>query len=329
MEPLGLSISSRGGFAPQQFAQYARLAEERGFAAVFATENYSDALALAQAMAAATRRIAVGTAITNVYLRHPVLAALTAATIDELSGGRFLLGLGAVSSTFNEGVLGLRAEPPLRRTREYVSVVRAVLSGEPITYQGEVFQVAEFRAYRRPPRPDLPIYLGALQPRMLALAGEVADGVLLALSTPEQAHTAVERVRAQAESVGRDPARLRVACILPSAVTNDVAAARRTARELVVDYARHPATRQRFANAGYADEMACIAAALAAGNRSAALASVGDAMAEALVLHGAPQDCQARVAAFRAVGVELPILFPIPIDGDWDASIRAALTAFG
>ena len=328
MGQLGLSISSRGGFAPLAFADYARRAEAAGFTAVFATENASDAMALAGMMGGATTRIAVGTAVTNLYLRHPALAAMTAATLDEACGGRFVLGLGTVNPRFNFETLGLPQEPPLTRTREYVEVVRAVLSGQPVTYSGEVFRLNDFTPYRPPPRADLPIYLAALLPGMLRLAGEVADGVLLNLMSARQVRVAIERVQASAEAAGRDPADVAVACVLPCYVSDSLPAARQAARQLVAGYALHPSAARLFAGSGDAPQMAAVQERLLAGDRDGALATVGEHLATGLVVHGPPDSCLEQVAAFRAAGVDLPVLFPIALDGDWGQSLSAAVDAF-
>lgn len=168
MTGVGLSLSARAGLAPAEYGRMARRAEQAGFSAVFATETASDALPLAQAMIHETQSVSVGTAISNIYWRHPALMAVGAGTLADLSGGRFLLGLGTANPALNHDQLGTPRTPPLATMREYVAVVRAVLTGEPATYHGGAYRVDGFTAALGA-RPDLPVYIGALLPRMLDL----------------------------------------------------------------------------------------------------------------------------------------------------------------
>jgi alkanesulfonate monooxygenase SsuD/methylene tetrahydromethanopterin reductase-like flavin-dependent oxidoreductase (luciferase family) len=183
----------------------AAAAEEAGFGAVFVAEGHGDALALCHPVAAATRRVRVGTAIANAALRPPVLAAKTAAQLDHATGGRFVLGLG-VANTIMNGKFGIAPFAPLPMIEEYVGVLRAVLGGSPGGYDGQVYRTGMVPLDSPPVRAGLPVYLAALGPRMLALAGRIADGVILNLMTPAQAGAAAGVVRAAAASAGRDPA---------------------------------------------------------------------------------------------------------------------------
>src|SRR6266849_2171972 len=162
---------------------------------------------------AATRRVRVGTAVANAALRPPVLAAKTAAQLDQAAGGRFILGLGVGNAVMNARFGVAPAAPPLRLVEEYVEVIRSVLTLAP-GYDGQVFRTGMIPLDSRPVRADLPVYLGALGPRMLALAGRVADGVILNLMTPAQAGQAAGLVRGAARAAGRDPASVEVACVV-------------------------------------------------------------------------------------------------------------------
>ncbi|GEL20627.1 hypothetical protein PA7_44640 [Pseudonocardia asaccharolytica DSM 44247 = NBRC 16224] len=191
---LGISLPTRTGLSARELGSLARRAEQAGYAAVFLAEGGSDVLALCPAVIEATERVVVGTAIANAHLRPPALAAMTAATLDEQSGGRFVLGLGVATPALNHHQLGLPRVPPLAMLRDYVGVVRAVHRGE--TYDGPVYRLAAPLPLDRPPaRPRVPVYLAALRPRMAALAGEIADGVVLNLMSPQQAAAAVRTVR--------------------------------------------------------------------------------------------------------------------------------------
>ncbi|MGW6459397.1 LLM class flavin-dependent oxidoreductase [Streptomyces sp. NPDC055078] len=314
MPSIGLSISARSGLGAGAFGDFAARAEDAGFSAVFATENASDALGLAAAMAARTERVRVGTAVANINLRHPAALAAAAATLDEFSGGRLVLGLGTGSPAFNTGVLGLPHRAPLGHLGEYVDVLRQVLSGGEATLDGRWVQVGGYRLNSAPIRSGLPLYIGALGPRMLELAGRIGDGVMLNLRPANAAAQALGVVREAAVQAGRDPGAVASACVIPCCVTDDAGAAESAARELVSGYARQPGARGLMNSFG-------LGPATEDGE-------VDPRLVEALVAAGPADVVRARVGAFLDAGVREPILFPLPIDGDWAGSVAAAIEAF-
>jgi len=165
---LGLSIASHSGLPPARIGELAGAAEQAGFSAVFVAEGHGDALALCHPVAAATRRVLVGTAVANAALRPPVLAAKTAAQLDQAAGGRFILGLGVGNAVMNAR-FGLPPFEPLRMVEEYVEVVRSVLN-RGTGYDGQLFRTGVIPLDSPPARADLPVWLGALGPRMCELA---------------------------------------------------------------------------------------------------------------------------------------------------------------
>ena len=224
--PLGLSIASHSGgcrLLPVG-AGSAQAAELARFAAVFVSEGHGDALALCHPVAAATRQVRIGTAIANAALRPPVLAAKTAAQLDQASGGRFILGLGVANMVMNTR-FRIAPFPPLTMIEEYAGVVRAVLGGSKDGYDGQVFRTGMVPLDSPPVRAGLPFYLAALGPRMLKLACRVADGVILNLMTPAQAGEAARAVRGAAQAAGRDPASVEVACVVHCCLADDDAVA--------------------------------------------------------------------------------------------------------
>lgn len=323
-DPIGLSLSSRADLTACDFVSYAAQAEEAGAGAVFATETSSDALALAQAMAIATSHIQVGTAITNIRWRHPALAAAGAAAAAQLSAGRFVLGLGVANPGFNEGQLGLDPVPPLAAMREYVQVVRAALSGDPVHTEGQVHRLDGFTATASGVA-SVPIWVGALQPGMLRLAGEVGDGALLNLSSPAMVADAVFHVREGTDATDRDPADVRIACVIPCALSDDPDAARVAARQMVAGYTLHPAASSLFAAAAADTDITAVAQLMRTGDVVAAADLVDDAFADQLVVTDA--DLDGVLAPYRTAGVDLPILFPVPVGGSWTTSIEMAINA--
>jgi len=323
MNGLAVSLASRSGISAAQIADLARVAEDAGFASVFLAERCADSLALAHSALLATERITVGTAIANAGVRHPALTALTAATLAEESGGRFLLGLGVANAALNERVLGLAPTRPVTYMREYVGVLRAVMEGRADPPPGEYFPVAGFVPDRRSDG-RVPVFLAALLPRMLALAGELADGVFLNLMATAQLPAALAHMDVGLARVGRTRADIVVACILPCCISDDADAAARAARQVVAGYAMHPAAGAVFSESGFADELMRVRELLAAGDENAA-AAVSDAMIDALIVHGRPGALSGRIRAYREAGVDLPVLFPMPVDNGWTASMTCVI----
>ena len=312
---LGLSIASHSGLPPPGVGALAQAAERAGFTAVFVAEGHGDALSLCHPVAAATERVRVGTAVANAALRPPVLAAKTAAQLDQAAGGRFVLGLGVANSVMNAR-FGLPPFAPLPMIEEYVDVVRAVLAGG-AGHDGQVFRTGMVPLDAPPLRPDLPIYLAALGPRMLELAARIADGVMLNLMSPAQAGQAVAAARTAARQAGRDPASVEIVCVVHCCMSDDPAAAAAAARAVVPRYVLHPAVTRLFSETSGGADLQGARELVLAGDRAGAAALVPQQVADGFVAHGSAARCAARIAEYRAAGVDLPVVFPMPIGTDW------------
>ena len=312
---VGLSIASHSGLPAAGIGALARAAELAGFSAVFVAEGHGDALSLCHPVAAATSRARLGTAIANAALRPPVLAAKTAAQLDQASAGRFVLGLGVANTVMNTR-FGVPPFAPLRMVEEYVGVVRAVLAGQP-GYAGTVFRTGLVPLDSPPVRRELPVYLAALGPRMLALAGRIADGVILNLMTPAQAGAAAATVRASARAAGRDPASVEVVCVVHSCLSDDEAAAAAAARAVVPRYVLHPAAPRLFGELDGGPSLQGVRTLVLTGNRTGAAGQVPQQVADGFVAHGRPAALASRLAEYEAEGVDLPVVFPMPVGSDW------------
>ena len=308
---LGLSIASHSGLAAPAIGAVAAAAEAAGYSAVFVAEGHGDALSLCHPVAAATSWVRVGTAIANAALRPPVLAAKTAAQLDQASGGRFLLGLGVGNDVMN-GRFGLPPFPPLQMIEEYVGALRAALAGHPAGFDGQLFRTGMVPFDSPPVRAELPVYLAALGPRMLEVAGRIADGVILNLMSPAQAELAASLVRTAAVAAGREASSVEVACVVHTCLSDDPDAAAAAARAVVPRYVLHPAAAKLFG----ADLRAVRERALA-GDRAGAADHVPGQVADAFVAHGDAAACARRLAEYREAGVDLTVVFPMPVSGDW------------
>ena len=328
MSRLGLSIASHSGLPPARIGELAGMAERAGFGAVFVAEGHGDALALCHPVVAATTRVPVGTAVANAALRPPVLAAKTAAQLDQAAGGRFILGLGVGNAVMNAR-FGLSPLAPLRMVEEYVAVVRSVLN-RGTGYDGQLFRAGMIPLDSPPVRAALPVWLGALGPRMLALAGRIADGVILNLMSPAQAGQAARVVRAAARAAGRDPASVEVTCVVHCCLAGEGGDAAAAARAVVPRYVLHPGAPRLFGELDGGPSLQGVREKVLAGDRAGAAALVPQQVADGFVARGGAQECAARVNEYRAAGVDLPILFPVPVDGDWGyEKTIAAMAATG
>jgi 5,10-methylenetetrahydromethanopterin reductase len=206
---------------------------------------------------------------------------------------------------------GLSSFEPLRMVEEYVGVVRSVLN-RGTGYDGQLFRTGVIPLDSPPARADLPVWLGALGPRMLALAGRVADGVILNLMTPAQAGEAAGVVRDAARAAGRDPASVEIACVVHCCLSDDPAAAAAAARAVVPRYVLHPAVPRLFGPG-----LGGVRERVLAGDRAGAAGLVPQQTADGFVAWGSAARIAARLAEYRAAGVDLPVVFPMPVGTDW------------
>jgi alkanesulfonate monooxygenase SsuD/methylene tetrahydromethanopterin reductase-like flavin-dependent oxidoreductase (luciferase family) len=302
-----------------RLAELARLAEAGGYESVWVPEGSGrDAFSQLVAHALATSRIGLATGIVTIYPRSAPVLAMTAATLDQVSNGRAILGLGIGHRELLEAGHGVAFDRPVGRMREYVTGIRAILGRDATPGKS-------FRLDFAPVRASLPIWVAALGPQMCALAGEVADGVLLNWATPGAVEEAVAHVRRGAEQGGRKPEAVDIACYVRVAVGEPAAVrhalALETARYVSLDFYR-----RMFDRSGFAEDTAAVMRAWPRGVDAAA-AEVTDRMVEAVTVFGPPEACRARLEAYRALGIALPVIAPVPAGPDpfesWAATIRA------
>lgn len=289
----------------------ARLAQRGGYHSVWLPEGRGrEAFAQLGALAARTGRIHLGTGILPVFSRPPALTAMALATLDDLSGGRIIFGIGAGHPAITARGYDRPSARPVRAIREYVEIVRQVMSGATVRYAGRVFRVEEFTLEATPAR-QVPIFIAALRNRMLRLAGALGDGALLNWMPPEQAGRCAAVVREAARAAGRPEGSVTVACFVRACVTDEADRARLVLRRLIASYAALDAYARMFAGSGFAAEVEAIRAAWPRGVDAAACA-VSDPMADGLGLVGTAAHCRAGLERFRAAGVDLPIIYPFP-----------------
>lgn len=325
----GVGIAFSGGPSPAEIVECIALAESLGYESAWVAEGHGgDQFAILAAAAVRTSTIRLGTSISSVFVRTAPTIAMAAATVDDLSGGRFILGLGSSHKVQVAAEHGVVYAKPLTRVRETVAVVRELLAAKQVSYAGETVHIEQFDLWFEPRRLQVPIWLSAVFPRMTALCGEIGDGLMLTRSTIQTAGRAREQLAEGARRAGRDHGHIVVSSLLPTIVAESRDAALTVLRPGLAFYAGFfPRYNRMMAEHGFANEAAAIAEAWARGDRAAAERAVSDALIDATSIAGTPEQCRARIAEYRAAGLDLPILSPYargPDSADrFEAVIRA------
>jgi probable F420-dependent oxidoreductase len=281
-----------------------------GYQAIWMAEtNGPDSAALAGAIAQATERIGIGTAIVPVYNRTPAVLAMTAATLAELSGDRFILGVGSSSHAIVENWNGLRFEQPLAHVRDSVAILRQALAGEKTDYSGAALHSRGFRLGTR--AQPVKIYVAALREKMLETAGEIGDGLILNLFPPRALPGILTAYRRGAERVGRDVSKHEIVCRLMVGVHDDLEVARNMVRMGFTGYFAQPVYNAYLRSYGFEKEASALAEAFARGDRAASAAALSDEVVDAIAVLGTAEQCRARIAEYVAAGVTTPVLAPL------------------
>jgi len=304
-----------------------KLAEKLGYEAVFATHTMGrDGLATVAAYAASTTTIKLGTGVLPAFPRHPIALAIEAATIDEFSEGRLILGIGASHALTMENFYGIKMERPLARMKEYVHILRSIFTEGGVSFQGD-FYTANYRFMGYGARKDLPVYVAALAPGMLKHCGAACDGDVLWACLPTYIRdTIAPTIRAGAESAGRDPSAVSIVAAIPTALTKDVEAARAAIRKDFFVYMTLPFYRRAIAGAGYEGELKAFDDAQTAGDFAGALAAMSDKMLDEFAAIGDEKRIADKFAEYRDAGVTLPAAGVFQA-GDGSAGVEATLEA--
>lgn len=275
----------------------ATAAERLGFESVWTTQmpDARDAALVLAAYANHTKRVKLGTGVLPIYTRHPTAMAQMAATLDELSAGRFILGVGISHKVTVEGMWGLRLDSPVDAMREYLTIVRTILRDGGCSFEGRHFTARV--AYSAPRRADLPIMISALNPRMLELAGEQADGVVLYMCSPSYIRDhIVPAVRAGRQKVRKELDGFDIVAAVPVCLTSDRPAAHDVFRKTVSRYAALPYYRKMMDKSGLKEELE--------------QDRVDERVLDELSGIGDEERVRETVSRYRAAGVTLPAVGP-------------------
>lgn len=311
----GIVIEGQG-LAARDLLNRAELAEKVGVDSVWLVQlpSIRDSAGVLSAMAVRTERVTLGTGILPFYTRPPVMMAQTAATIDELSDGRFVLGVGIGHKLTAEWTLGMSLTRPVDAMREYFTVVTSLLRDGEAHLDGAYYRAHAM--YASPRRSTLPAYLGVLGPRMCELAGEVADGLMLWMCPASYVRdVAMPALHRGLRKAGRDAADFPVVVLVPGSVSRDRAADREQLRYYLSTYARVPNYRRMYEASGYG-------AALRGGE-------IGDELLDHVGVVGTQDDVRATVAAYHEAGATDVVITPMAEahydDGLWQATAEAVV----
>ena len=313
MQRLGIVLSTATEAPPKEFIDIGKQAEDRGFTAVLVNEGRGDALASAQAIAMTTSRITVGTNIANIYFRHPFLAAMTAVTIDDLSDGRLVLGLGMSHRPLLES-LGITMDRPREYMRFYAQTVKKLLAGERIGF----FQP-------RPAKHRVPVYVAAVTVESAVVAGEVADGIMPFLPTRSYLSRLVQTAKEAAERLGKNVSMFDCIVSIPTFISDDSEQARSAARYNLAFFAQLPFYRKQWRRCGFVDEVNALQEAWERHDRRAAAGVVSDRMVEQVCVWGSVEQCKEQLVAFHEAGANMPVIAVSPVNEERLTATRKAL----
>ncbi|HXR70223.1 LLM class F420-dependent oxidoreductase [Actinocrinis sp.] len=321
---LGVNLGYWGAGNDADNLALAREADRLGYAVCWTAEAYgSDAATILAWVAAQTERIDIGSAVFQIPARTPAMTAMTAATLDSLSGGRFRLGLGVSGPQVSEGWHGVPFKAPLARTREYIDIVNLALSRKRVSYDGEHFKLPlpggpgkKLQLTVHPIREHIPVYLAAVGPKNLELAGRVADGWLAVFFSPQYAGEQLAAIESGRKQVGKDLSGFDVVPTVPVVIDDDLERAAEQIRWYAALYIGGMGSReQNFYNQlacrmGFADEAARVQELYLAREHRNAAAAVPFEFVDATSLLGSPERIAERMKDYAAAGVTTLSLSP-------------------
>jgi alkanesulfonate monooxygenase SsuD/methylene tetrahydromethanopterin reductase-like flavin-dependent oxidoreductase (luciferase family) len=309
----------------------ARMAEAHGFGCAWGGEaNNKDPTVMLAAIAAVTTRLKIGSAVYHILGRTPATLALQAVGLDELSQGRFLLGIGVSNPTIAKWH-GLSLDRPLGRMKEYLEIVRRAVRGEKLNFDGEFFSSNGFKLAFKPSGRAIPIYLAAFGPMMSKMAGRLTDGVLINMANPSEVRRIVEEAKRGAKEAGKDPDTLEIICKARCSVAENYALAREALSHALTFYALADYYRDLLSRMGFATEVEAMRSAWQTGGFHAARALVTDRMFEGLPLIPATSvaEIQEKIKPYGDAGATRMILPYVPASKDVVGEMRDFISAWG
>lgn len=318
--PLGVTFGSLAVLGPRGVLDVATLARELGYRSLWTVEaTGTDAFTLLGGVSAVAPELDLGTGIVPIQLRTPTLAAMSAATLQAMSPEADVwLGVGVSAPGILRQHGAAVADRPIAMMREYVTLLRECLSGEVVNFEGDFWQVKRFRLGVRLGERRPKIVMAALNPQMLRLAGQIADGVLLNYLPASHVPDSVARVR--------EGGKAKIFAYVHAAVA-DFERAAGSARRDLFNYAMADGYARMFRAAGYGDEVDALRARQAEKDRDGALAAISERMIQAIDFIGTEDEVTDFVRSYVDAGVEHPVLMPMPWGEDRFEVTRRTMAA--
>jgi len=286
-----------------------RLAEEAGVDTAWVAEAWGrDCFSILALMARETKRIKLGTGIVNTYSRTPAALAQHFATLDEISGGRMIIGLGTSGHRVIEHWHGVPFQPSLTRLREYVEIIRMILAGEPLKYAGKVFNLQRgFRLRFQPVRSRIPIFIASLTPKSVAQTARIADGWMPVMIPLQNLQREISSFRRLVQEAGRDPHSVTVRSPGSVTVTHNVESARQASKAHIAFYITNMGDyyREQLIRMGHEEAVTVVRHAWDEGGHTAGSAAVPEALVDTLFFAGPVEACVERLAAQAEAGIDL------------------------
>ena len=279
-------------------------------------ENFS----MLSAVSNKTKIQKIGSSIINIYSRSPAVIAMGAATVDTLSNGRLILGLGTSSFPVVETFHGYKFEKPVQRMREYVEIIRLVLSGKKVDYTGEIFNLKNFTLLIKPKRESIPIYLAAVNQKMVDLTWDIADGVIFYLRPINEMKQTITKMQSKKK--------IDVTCQIITCVAEDSDVAIERAKKTLAFYVSVGKVYREFlAKNGFKNETSDIFDEFKKSGLSSNYKLVTDSMLQSLCIAGTPEECKKQLQKFSETGIDLPIIQFNPV-GDVSESFKLLKKTF-
>jgi 5,10-methylenetetrahydromethanopterin reductase len=303
---------------------FAKMADShRNIDSLWVSESWGrESFATLGAMSQVTKRVKLGTSIISIYARTPATVAMAVTTLDMLSGNRSIIGLGTSTAAIVENWHGMKFERPASRMKEYVECLRMMASGEKVNYSGQFFKANNFEIMHQPQRKQIPIFVAAVNKKMVSLASELADGVLLYLRPLDELKRTVNELELRAN--GRN---FEIAASFICALSDkEPEKARERAAKTLAFYVAVGKYYSRFLSEnGFRSEVEGIITAYGNNGADSAAKLVSDRMLDSLAICGSGEDCRKSLARFVSAGVTLPIIQLNPV-GDSESSFRELLS---
>jgi len=301
----------------------ASIADRLGVESLWIPESWGrEAFVTIGSITALTKRVLLGTGIIGIYSRSPASIAMAITTLDALSNGRALLGLGASSKAIVENWHGMRFSNQIARMREYVELVRLICRYDKVSYTGKIYKLNNFKLGFKPIREHVPIYIAAVNEKMLKLSASIADGVMLFLRPIDDLKRTVHKLKINNDSFD-------VACVIITAISKDGELARERARKTLAFYAAVGKIYGDFlASHGFKDEVEHIIDEYKKHGLDNVHKLIPDRMLDSITIAGAPEECRKRFEEFRKTGISLPIIQFNPV-GNTENSFKVVLITLG